>query len=119
MTTNTHCYTIDAKGKSLGRVASTAAAMLLGKMNSNNKKHSVANVTVSILNAAHLAIPEKKLRQKTYHSHSGYLGGDKKRSMKHLLEKHGPEEIVRRAVRGMLPTNTLREKRLKRLVIRP
>lgn len=115
----TTVYTIDAKGKSLGRVASAAATLLLGKGTPNTKKHLVADVSVSILNAAQLAIPEKKLRQKTYHSHSGYLGGDKKRSMRHLAEKQGPEEIIRRAVKGMLPTNTLREKRLKRLIIRP
>lgn len=110
-------YVIDAKGKTLGRVATEAASVLLGKNTTTVKKNLVANVTVRVKNSSAISITDKKLRQKTYHSHSGYLGGDKKRTLRQVIEKKGHGDALMRAVKGMLPTNTLREKRLKHLVI--
>ncbi len=110
-------HVIDAKGKALGRVASEAASILLAKNTTTVKKNAVANVTVRVKNASGLSITEKKLVQKKYHSHSGYLGSDRSLSLKHIIEKKGHGEAIKRAVRGMLPTNTLRDKRLKHLII--
>lgn len=64
--------TIDAKGKSLGRVASEAAKILLGKDTTTVKKNAVAETTVRITNASGLVIADKKMTQMTYHRHSGY-----------------------------------------------
>ncbi len=110
-------HIIDATGKKLGRVASEAAKILLGKDTTTMKKNAVLNVTVRIKNASALEITEKKKLQKTYHTHSGYLGSDRALPLGHIIEKKGYGEALKRAVKGMLPTNTLRDKRLKHLVI--
>jgi large subunit ribosomal protein L13 len=110
-------YTIDAKGKALGRVASEAASVLLAKNTTSGAKNVVANVIVRVTNASGLAISEKKMLQKTYHSHSGYLGSDRALTLRHIIDKKGHKEALTRAVKGMLPTNTLRDKRLKHLII--
>jgi large subunit ribosomal protein L13 len=112
---NTH--TIDASGKSLGRVASEAAKILLGKDTTTVKKNAVADVTVRITNASALKIAEKKMTQKTYHSHSGYPGSDRQRMLKDIVSLKGYGEALKRAVKGMLPGNTLRDKRMKHLVV--
>ena len=110
-------HIIDAKGKALGRVASEAAKILLAKNTTTVKKNAVANVTVRITNAAGLSITEKKMLQKTYHSHSGYLGSDRSHMLKDIIAKKGHRDALTRAVKGMLPGNTLREKRMKHLII--
>lgn len=110
-------YVIDATGKSLGRVASEAAKLLLGKHMTTFRKNVVASDTVRITHASALSISEKKLNQKTYHSHSGYPGSDRATSLNELITKHGCKEALRRAVSKMTPKNTLREKRLKHLII--
>lgn len=110
-------YVIDAKGKALGRVASEAASVLLAKNTTSGAKNTVANVIVRVKNASGLSITNKKLKQKKYHSHSGYLGNERSLSLAHIIEKKGHGEAISRAVKGMLPTNTLRDKRLKHLII--
>ena len=110
-------HTIDAKGQSLGRVASEAAKILLGKNTTTVKKNAVALVTVRIINASGLEIADKKMTQKTYHSHSGYPGSDRAHKLKDIIAKKGHEEALKRAVKGMIPGNTLRDKRMKNLVI--
>jgi large subunit ribosomal protein L13 len=110
-------YTIDAKGKSMGRVASEAAYVLLGKNTLTPKKNAIANVKVKVTNAAAMSITEKKRVQKVYHRHTGYPGSDTAQTLKELIAKKGPQEALRRAVHGMLPTNTLRKKRLQNLII--
>lgn len=110
-------YVIDAKGKRLGRVASEAAKLLLAKNTTTVKKNAVTNITVHVTNAALLEIDEKKRIQMTYHSHSGYPGSERALSLAHIIATKGHREALRRAVKGMLPPNTLREKRLKHLVI--
>ena len=110
-------YIIDAKGRTLGRVATEAASVLLGKNTTTVMKNMVANVQVRIINASALSITDKKMRQKTYHSHSGYLGNAKSRTLASVIEKKGHGDALKRAVKGMLPTNTLRDKRLKHLSI--
>jgi large subunit ribosomal protein L13 len=110
-------HVIDAKGKSLGRVASEAAKLLLAKNTTTVKKNVVAPVKVKIVNASGLVIPESKLDQKYYHSHSGYPGSDKKLFLKDAISKKGHADVLKRAVKGMLPGNTLRDKRLLNLII--
>jgi large subunit ribosomal protein L13 len=108
---------IDAKGKSVGRVSTEIAKILLAKDSTKFAKNTIANVTVRVKNASELAIPVKKLTGKTYHSHSGYPGSDRKRTVAQVIDKKGHADVIRRAVSGMLPKNTLREKRLKRLIV--
>ncbi len=110
-------HVIDAAGKSLGRVASEAAKILLGKDTTTVKKNAVREVTVRITNAAGLNITDKKMVQKTYHSHSGYPGSDRQRMLKDIIAIKGHGEAVKRAVKGMLPGNTLRDKRMKHLIV--
>ena len=110
-------HVIDAKGRALGRVASEAAAILLAKNTSTVAKNVVANVKVRVTNASGLAITDKKMKQKRYHSHSGYLGNAKSLTLSQVIEKKGHADALERAVKGMLPTNTLRDKRLKNLII--
>ena len=110
-------HVIDAKGRTLGRVASEVATILLGKNTTTVAKNVVANVTVRVKNASALSIAEKKMKQKKYHSHSGYLGNARSLTLRHIIEKKGHGEALTRAVKGMLPTNTLRDKRLKHLII--
>ncbi len=110
-------HIIDAKGKSLGRVASEAAKLLLGKHTTSVQKNAVLDITVKIVNASGLTIADKKMNQKTYHSHSGYPGSDKAHKLKDVIAKKGHADALQRAVKGMLPGNTLRDKRLKHLVI--
>lgn len=111
-------YTIDAAGKTIGRIATEAAVLLMGKdVPADYKKNSVRTVSVSIVNAAKISIQPKKLIQKTYHSHSGYPGSDRATPLQDIIAKKGHEEALRRAIKGMLPGNTLRDKRLKNLHI--
>ena len=110
-------HVIDATGRALGRVASEAASVLLAKNTTSGAKNVVANVTVRVKNASALSISDKKMKQKTYHSHSGYLGNAKSLSLDHIIKTKGHGEAIIRAVKGMLPTNTLRDRRLKHLII--
>lgn len=110
-------YTIDAKGKSVGRIATEAAVCLMGKRQPSFRKNVVHDVEVKVVNASKLRIPVKKLSQKTYTRYSGYPGGLKQPKMAEVIEKKGIGEIVRHAVHGMLPKNTLRKERMKRLVV--
>lgn len=110
-------HIIDATGKSLGRVASEAAKVLLAKNATNVKKNVVANVVVRVQHASALTITDKKRLQKTYHSHSGYPGSDRALTLAYVIATKGYGAALLRAVKGMLPSNTLREKRLKHLII--
>lgn len=111
-------YTIDATGKSLGRVASDAAQALLGKKSVKYVKNKVLPVTVTVLNAKKLRIPEKKIQQKTYLRYTGYPGGLRSMSMTEFIEKKGISEVMRKTVDGMIPRNKLRKERMKRLIVK-
>ena len=110
-------YTIDAKGKRLGRVASEAAHHLLGKDSTDFAKNTVADVEVEIVNAEALNIPPKKMSQKKYMRYSGYPGGLKERRLEEVIAKMGHEEVIEKAVFGMLPSNRLRPILMKKLTI--
>jgi large subunit ribosomal protein L13 len=111
-------YTIDAKGKKLGRVAAEAAKYLMGKNRVDFVKHQTPDVRVVIENAGKLALTEKKERQTTYKRFSGYQGTKfKEENLRHLAARKGYKEGLTLAIRGMLPNNKLRPGRLKRLTI--
>ncbi|MCW9054751.1 MAG: 50S ribosomal protein L13 [Candidatus Pacebacteria bacterium] len=110
-------HTIDAQGKNLGRVASEAAHLLMGKDTTSFQKNVVADVTVKIANADKLAISPEKASKKVYTHYTGHPGGLRKRTLEEVVEKKGVGEVLRMAVYGMLPGNRLRAKRMKNLII--
>ena len=110
-------YTVDAKGRTLGRVASEAASALLGKKSVHFVKNKVLPVTVTITNASKMKLTEKRIANNTYIHYTGYPGGLRERTMPMLIEKKGIGEVLRRTVDGMIPRNKLRKERMKRLTI--
>lgn len=109
-------YVVDAQGKVLGRLASRVAMVLRGKNKPNFTPHADAGDFVVVLNAAQVLLTGRKLDQKFYYRHSGYMGGLKSATARQLLDKK-PEEVLRRAVRGMLPKTSLGRHLLKKLKI--
>ena len=109
-------YTIDAKGKRLGIVATEAATYLLGKDQPDFVKNLVAPVTVNVINASKLDMSDKK-KEAIYQTYSGYQGGQKDESFEHLAERRGIAEPVRRTIKGMLPGNKLQAVMMKNLIV--
>lgn len=107
-------YTIDAKDKVLGRLASEIAVLLRGKNKPDFMPNKDEGGIVIVKNVGNLKITGKKMEQKKYYRHSGYLGSLKATPLKNVFEAR-PEEILKRAVWGMLPKNKLRAKMIKRL----
>jgi large subunit ribosomal protein L13 len=107
-------HIIDAKEQSLGRVAAAAAHMLRGKNKTSFSPHQLCGDHVVVINMDHLAVENRKLQQKEYVKHSGYLGHLKATPLRQMLAKD-PAEVLRLAVYGMLPRNKLRNEMLKRL----
>jgi large subunit ribosomal protein L13 len=115
---DTQEYTIDARGKRLGKVAGEAAHVLLGKNRTDFAKNATTPVKVMIENVGQLDISEQKRSQKVYTRYSGYPGGLKKTTLQELIDSKGTGEALRKAVYNMLPANRLRKARLKNLVIK-
>lgn len=113
----TTAYKIDAKGKSLGRVATEAASILMGKNSVTFEKHLVADVKVVIENASQASIIPRKLKEVHVKSYSGYPGGLKERTIAYTLEKKGYGEVFIKAVGRMIPRNRLHKERMKRLEV--
>ena len=109
--------TIDATKKSLGRVASEAAKVILGKHKATFAKNIVTGEAVTITNASKIKITGDKEAQKEYVRYSGYPGGQKIENYAMLTARRGHAEAIRRAVLGMLPKNKLQAKRIKLLTI--
>lgn len=109
-------FVVDAQGKVLGRLASRIATVLRGKNKPEFTPHSDTGDFVVVVNAGQVKLTGKKLDQKIYYRHSGYMGGLKETSARQMLKKK-PEEILRHAVRGMLPKNSLGRNQLKKLKI--
>lgn len=109
--------TIDAQGKSLGRVASETAHILMGKDRADYTKHSRPTEQVRIINASGLALSDRKLDNKEYRHYTGYPGGLRSERARHLRDRKGVDELIRRAVYGMLPDNKLRSRSMKQLEI--
>ena len=109
-------YVIDAEGKPLGRVASKAAHILRGKHKVTYTPHIDCGDYVIIVNASKVLLTGNKLEDKKYYSHSGYPGGLRTRTAKEMIEKY-PEEMVEKAVKGMLPKNRLGRAMYKKLFV--
>jgi len=109
--------TIDAENKTLGRVASEAAKVILGKHKATFAKNAVTGEAVTITNSSKLKISGAKEDDKEYVRYSGYPDGQKFESYSMLVARRGHGEAIRRAVLGMLPKNKLQAKRIKLLVI--
>ncbi len=107
-------YIIDAEGKSLGRVAAAAASILRGKIKPTFTPNVDCGDFVIILNADKVVLTGKKLDQKYYRYHTGYVGGLKEIKYKHLMAEK-PEKAITLAVKGMLPHNTIGANALTRL----
>jgi large subunit ribosomal protein L13 len=110
-------HTINAEGKVLGRLAVEVALLLRGKNKPNFVLNQDMGDFVNVENIRKMKITGKKLEQKKYYHHSGYLGNLKETFMKKLFEEN-PAEILRKAVYGMIPSNKLRAGQLKRLKIK-
>lgn len=109
-------YTVDAKGKRLGKVATEAASILIGKDRPDFAKNAVAPVLVKVVNASLMDIPEGR-KDEVYKSYSGYPSGQKEETLEHLGKRLGYSEVVRRTVNGMLPKNKLQKVLMKNLVV--
>ena len=109
-------HLLDAKDKVLGRLATFVAGRLIGKHKTNYSNHQDSGDNVVVINAGKIRVTGTKEQNKIYSRYSGYPGGLKQISYFEMKEKK-PEEIIRRAVSGMLPKNKLRNRRIARLYI--
>ena len=109
-------YLVDAEDKILGRLATQIAMRLRGKHKPIFTPHADTGDFIVVVNAEKVALSGKKWDKKIYYRHSGYIGGLKEISARKLLEKK-PEDVLRYAVRGMLPKNSLGRRQLKKLKI--
>lgn len=116
MTTTPRTITIDATGKVPGRLASRIALILLGKNMLHHPKHTVAPVKVVVLHCAQLSIRQSKLEQKRYYRTSGHPGGLRYDTLQKVFAED-PCEVLRRAIYGMVPSNTLRRQRMQNLTL--
>lgn len=107
-------HTIDATGKVLGRLATEVAVLLRGKNKPDFLPYKDVGDIVVVVNADKIKITGRKIEQKKYYHHTGYLGGLKAEPLKTIFSKN-PGEVLKRAVFGMLPKNKLRNKWIKRL----
>ena len=109
-------FFVDANGAVLGRLASQVAHRLLGKHKPKFTPHTDTGDWIIVINAEKIVLTGRKMDQKMYYRHSGYIGGLKQMTAKELLEKK-PEELVRSAVKGMLPKNRLGRRLFKKLKV--
>ena len=107
-------YVVDAEGKTLGRMATEIATILRGKHKATFTPHVDGGDFVVVVNADKVVLTGKKLDQKMYRYHTGYVGGLKEITYREMMEKK-PEEVVMHAVSGMLCKNKLRSKMMTRL----
>ena len=107
-------YVIDAEGKSLGRVATLAATYLRGKNKPTYTPHIDCGDYIIIINASKVNLTGNKLEKKMYYNHSMYQGGLRERTAKEMIEKY-PEEMMERAIKGMLPKGRLGRQMYKKL----
>ena len=111
-----HWYVVDAEGKTLGRLATQIAETLRGKRKPQYTPHIDTGDFVVVVNAEKIAVTGKKLDDKMYHRHSGYPGGLRSRPLREELARR-PTEVLRKAVKGMLPRNRLARAQLRKLKI--
>ena len=109
-------YIVDAEGQNLGRLASIIAETLSGKRSAWFTRHCDTGDFVVVVNAEKIVVTGNKLKDKLYWRHSGYPGGIRSRSLGEQLARQ-PEEVLRRAVRGMLPKNSVGRAQLMKMKI--
>jgi large subunit ribosomal protein L13 len=109
-------YVVDADGQTLGRLATHIADTLRGKNKAQYTPHVDTGDFVVVVNAEKVLVTGNKLEQKRYYRHSGYPGGLRSRTLREQLERR-PTEVIRKAVKGMLPKNRLARQQLNKLKI--
>ena len=109
-------YVVDADGQTLGRLATRIADTLRGKDKPQYTPHVDTGDFVVVVNAEKVAVTGQKLDQKRYYRHSGYPGGLRERTLREQLDRQ-PAEVLRKAVKGMLPRNRLARQQLTKLKI--
>jgi large subunit ribosomal protein L13 len=107
---------VDAEGQTLGRLATQIADALRGKRKPTYTPHIDTGDFVVVINAEKISVTGQKRTEKMYYRHSGYPGGLKSRTLNDMLERR-PEEVIRLAVKGMLPRNRLARKQLTKLKV--
>ena len=107
---------VDATGKTLGRLATQLAVVLRGKHKPEYTPHCDVGDFVVVINAEKIAVTGKKREEKLYHRYSGYPGGLRSRTLSEMLERR-PEEVIRLAVKGMLPRNRIARAQLRKLKV--
>jgi large subunit ribosomal protein L13 len=109
-------YLVDAEGQTLGRLATRIADTLRGKRKPQFTPHVDTGDFVVVVNAEKIAVTGNKLEQKLYYRHSGYPGGLRSRTLAEQLERR-PTEVIRKAVKGMLPRNRLARRQITKLKV--
>ena len=109
-------YVVDADGKTLGRLATRIADHLRGKLKPDYTPHCDTGDFVVVVNAEKIEVTGDKRLKKTYYRHSGYPGGIRSRTLQEMLDRQ-PEEVIRKAVKGMLPRNKLGRAQLLKLKV--
>ena len=107
-------FLVDAKGKTLGRLASQIAHRLKGKHKADYSPHVDMGDHIVVVNAKTLRVTGRKLTDKMYYRHTGFIGGIKSISLEKLMNEH-PERAIEFAVKGMLPKNTLGRRMFRKL----
>ena len=113
-----HWYVVDADGQTLGRLATRIADQLRGKGKPEYTPHVDTGDFVIVVNAEKIHVTGNKLDQKRYYRHSGYPGGPRSRTRREQLDRR-PEEVLRAAVKGMLPKSRLGNRMITRLLVYP
>ena len=109
-------YVVDAEGKTLGRLSTRIADTLRGKDKPQYTPHTDTGDFVVVVNAEKITVTGQKLDQKLYYRHSGYPGGLRSRTLREQLDRR-PTEVIRAAVKGMLPRNRLARQQLTKLKV--
>ena len=109
-------YVVDAEGKTLGRLSTQIADVLRGKRKPTYTPHVDTGDFVVVINAEKVSVTGKKRSEKLYHRHSGYPGGLRTRTFEEMIERK-PEDVIRLAVKGMLPRNRLSRRQITKLKI--
>jgi large subunit ribosomal protein L13 len=121
MTSNTKpaptTYTIDATDRTLGRVCSEAASVLLGKKSVHFAKNQALPIKVTVMNAGKMHLPARRTKGKIYTRYTGHPGGLFFTTMEEMIAKKGIGEVVKKTVDGMIPRNKLRKPRMQNLIV--
>jgi large subunit ribosomal protein L13 len=111
-----HWYVVDAEGQNLGRLSTQIADLLRGKRKPTYTPHVDTGDFVVVINAEKISVTGNKRTEKRYYRHSGYPGGLKSRTLSEMLDRR-PEEVLRIAVKGMLPRNRLARRQITKLKV--